>query len=208
MIPFNTIVSFVIASALLALSPGPDNIFVLTQSALYGWKRGFIIIAGLGTGLLFHTTIVALGVAALFKTSVIAFTALKIAGAAFLLYLAYGAFTAKVKNDEVQANQTSAGMYNLYLRGLIMNVTNPKVSIFFLAFLPQFAKPENGPIYLQIFLLGALFMLSALVVFGAIALGAGIISDQMKKSDRVQLIMNKIAAVVFVLLALRLVVLP
>jgi len=123
---------------MLALAPGPDNIFVLTQSAVFGSRAGVMVTLGLCTGLLFHTAAVALGVVTLFQASPIAFTALKIAGAVYLLFLAWQMFKAGTSSftisDEVKL---SAGQF--YSRGIILNVTNPKVAIFFLAFLPQFA---------------------------------------------------------------------
>ena len=202
--PFESIVAFVVASALLSIAPGPDNIFVLTQSALYGRKSGVLVTIGLCTGLIVHTTAVALGVAAIFQTSVVAFTVLKVVGAMYLTYLAWQAFRASVKNlDAPGSNLRSHGA--LYRRGIIMNITNPKVSIFFLAFLPQFASPENGPLAPQIFLLGGVFICVAFVVFGAIALLAGVLGGWLHRSPRAQVHLNRIAGTVFAGLALKLV---
>ena len=202
--PFESIVAFVVASALLSIPPGPDNIFVLTQSALYGRKSGVLVTIGLCTGLIVHTTAVALGVAAIFQTSVVAFTVLKVVGAMYLTYLAWQAFRASVKNlDAPGSNLRSHGA--LYRRGIIMNITNPKVSIFFLAFLPQFASPENGPLAPQIFLLGGVFICVAFVVFGAIALLAGVLGGWLHRSPRAQVHLNRIAGTVFAGLALKLV---
>jgi len=198
------IIAFTLASTLLSLAPGPDNIFVLTQSALYGRRSGILITLGLCTGLIFHTTAVALGVAAIFAVSVTAFTLLKLIGAGYLLYLAWGAFRACASNldDGPRANQPAAGA--LYRRGILMNITNPKVAIFFLAFLPQFADPAAGSLPLQIFLLGAIFMAAALGVFIAIACMAGFIADWLKGSARAQVLLNRLAVLVFTALALRL----
>lgn len=204
MIPFDTILLFLGASIALALAPGPDNIFVLTQSALYGRLAGFCVTLGLCSGLLVHTTAVALGVAAIFQTSAFAFNALKIAGALYLLYLAWGAFRAGAEEISPEKGERKS-LRALYLRGVVMNITNPKVGIFFLAFLPQFASPANGSITVQIILLGALFALSTIVVFGSIAWAAGFLSVWLQKSDRGQIIMNRVAGVVFVGLALKLV---
>ena len=149
----NTIFVFITASVLLALAPGPDNIYVLTQSMIVSRIAGIIITLGLCTGLIVHTTLVAFGVAVIFKTSVIAFSILKYAGAAYLLYLAWKAIAAS--GDELNLHKdTNSSFLYYYRRGIIMNVTNPKVSIFFLAFLPQFTNPENGPVTLQIIFLG------------------------------------------------------
>ena len=204
MIPFESIAVFLIASALLSIAPGPDNIFVLTQSALYGKKSGVLVTLGLCTGLIVHTTAVAFGVAAIFQTSVIAFTVLKIIGAVYLAYLAWQAFRASATSFEsAGSNLRSNGA--LYRRGVVMNITNPKVSIFFLAFLPQFVSPDHGPLAPQIFLLGAVFICVAWVIFSAIAVLAGALGAWLHNSPRAQVYLNRIAGAVFAGLALKLV---
>ncbi|WP_100640919.1 LysE family translocator [Marinobacter salexigens] len=198
-----TIVTFVVASTLLGIAPGPDNIFVLTQSALYGKRSGILITLGLCSGLVVHTAAVALGVAALIQTSVIAFTVLKVLGALYLLVLAWQAFRAPVGRLEAPgSNLRSAGA--LYRRGIIMNITNPKVSIFFLAFLPQFVAPEHGHITAQIFLLGGIFIFVSLVVFCLVAVLAGALGNRLHQSTKTQLYLNRIAGAVFAGLALKL----
>jgi threonine/homoserine/homoserine lactone efflux protein len=130
MIPIEVLGTLFAASVVLALAPGPDNIFVLTQSALHGRSASLLVTMGLCTGLLVHTAAVSFGVAALIQTSQYAFTILKFAGAAYLLYLAWQAIRAARSKIPVDANsQLTAGQ--LYRRGIIMNVTNPKVSILF-----------------------------------------------------------------------------
>lgn len=136
MIPAEVLLVFVAASAALAIAPGPDNIFVLTQSAIHGPQAGICITLGLCTGLLVHIAAVTLGVAALLKTSAVAFTTLKLVGAAYLVYLAWQAFRAG-ETQITTESQTAVSTKKLYLRGILMNVTNPKVAIFFLAFLPR-----------------------------------------------------------------------
>lgn len=203
MIPIDSLLVFFSASLLLALSPGPDNIFVLTQSALRGAFAGFIITLGLCTGLLVHTSAVAFGVAAIFKTSALAFAVLKYIGAGYLLYMAWKAFRASPA-EITAGNSSERSLSVLYRRGIIMNITNPKVSIFFLAFLPQFADPARGAMILQILLLGLLFILAALIVFGMVCLLAGTIGDRLRRSPRTQNIINRIAGLVLVGLALKL----
>lgn len=203
MLPIETVFAFFTASILLGLAPGPDNIFVLTQSALRGKGPGLVVMLGLCTGLIVHTIAVALGVAILFQTSALAFTALKFIGAAYLLYLAWQAF--KAPAEKIQAESSGINKYRkLYGRGIIMNITNPKVSIFFLAFLPQFADPDRGPISLQMLLLGGLFILATILVFGSIALLGGTLGQVLNRSARTQKILNKIAGTVFLTLALKL----
>ncbi|WP_339858741.1 LysE family translocator [Pseudohongiella acticola] len=205
MIPIETVAIFLTASVALALAPGPDNIFVLTQSALYGRKAGILVTLGLCTGLLVHTAIVSLGVAAIFQTSVLAFNILKTVGALYLLYLAYQAFRARATRLGEDTEEKQAWR-KLYTRGIIMNITNPKVAIFFLAFLPQFANPAVGSITIQMLMLGALFIVATLLVFGVVAWFAGFLGEWIKKSEKAQTIMNRVAGTVFVVLALRLAV--
>lgn len=203
MLPIETVILFLTASVALAFAPGPDNIFVLTQSALYGRKAGFLVTLGLCTGLLVHTAAVSLGVAAIFQTSVLAFNLLKIVGALYLLYLAYQAFRAGASSIE-EGEGPQWPWRKLYSRGIIMNITNPKVAIFFLAFLPQFADPARGSVTVQMLLFGAMFIVATLLVFGSIAWFAGFLGEWLKGSARAQIIMNRVAGTVFAGLALRL----
>ncbi|MGO1500764.1 MAG: LysE family translocator [Marinobacter sp.] len=203
MMPVESLITFAIASAFLSIAPGPDNIFVLTQSALYGKKSGVLVTLGLCTGLVVHTTAVAFGVAAIFQTSVVAFTLLKIVGAIYLLFLAWQAFRASASRLEAPGSNLRSSSA-LYRRGIIMNITNPKVSIFFLAFLPQFASPAQGHLAPQIFLLGGVFMGISLVIFSAVAILAGQLGGWLNNSPKAQVYLNRIAGAVFTGLALKL----
>lgn len=206
MLTYQIALSFFGIAILLALAPGPDNLFVLMQAALWGKGAGMVVVLGLCTGLIGHTIAVAVGLAAVFATSETAFTALKLAGAAYLLYLAWGAFRARAMVSEKGASRPARLPYTtLFRRGIIMNLTNPKVSLFFLAFLPQFTSPARGSVALQTVSLGALFMLATLLVFGCIALFSGAFGQMLKKSSRAQLWLNRIAGLVFLGLAVRLV---
>nr|WP_321462385.1 LysE family translocator [uncultured Cohaesibacter sp.] len=203
---FDVMGLFIVTSAVLGLAPGPDNIFILTQSALSGRKAGLIVTLGLCTGILIHTMLVALGVSVIFKSSEIAFTLLKIAGASYLAYLAFQAFRAGASDLEGDDGQAQTlHVRRLYIRGIIMNITNPKVAIFFLAFLPQFADPSRGPLSVQLLILGVVFDLVTLIVFTFICLGAGYIGEWLKKTRIAQIAINYIAGVIFLGLAVRLV---
>ena len=198
-----TLTLFASASILLALAPGPDNLFVLTQSALKGRLLGIVVTLGLCTGLIVHTSAVALGVAAIFQASALAFNLLKFVGAAYLAYLAWGAFRAGAASlDSAAGEAVGPGRY--YLRGIVMNVTNPKLSIFFLAFLPQFTDPARGPLPLQIGVLGLIFIAATVLVFGAFSLLAGVIGDWFRRSPRAQRLLNRAAGLIFLALALKL----
>ena len=197
-----TIITFVAASVVLSLVPGPDNIFVMSHSALKGWRIGFYTTLGLCTGLIGHTVLVAIGVSVIFQTSAIAFNGLKIIGAFYLLYLAW----LSVQNKELNLGGTDKDSTNrsYYFTGVIMNLTNPKVALFFLVFLPQFVNTSNNNVSIQIFLLGLLFILSALCVFTSIAYLASFLEDILKKSKTVNKNLNILAALIYFALAINL----
>ena len=200
---FDILLTFFGVSVLLGLSPGPDNLFVLLQSALQGRRAGLYVVLGLCTGLLFHTAAVALGLAAVFAASSTAFTVLKLGGAAYLIYLAWQVFRAPVGNAAgAQARPLTAAQ--MYRRGVIMNLSNPKVLIFFLAFFPQFVNPAQGAVGLQIICLGAVFIIATLLTFGAIAWFAATVGQAFQRSTRAQRGLNWLAGTVFLGLAARL----
>ena len=197
-----TIIAFVTASVVLSLVPGPDNLFVMSHSALKGWRIGFYTTLGLCTGLIGHTVLVAIGVSVIFQTSAIAFTGLKIIGACYLLYLAW----LSIQNKELNLGGTDKNSTNrsYYFTGVIMNLTNPKVALFFLVFLPQFVNTSNNNVTIQIFLLGLLFILSALCVFSSIAYLASFLENFLKKSKTVNKNLNILAALIYFALAINL----
>lgn len=209
----DTLLAFFGVSLLLGITPGPDNLFVLVQSAQRGWRAGMAVVVGLCAGLVVHTTAVALGLAALFAASATAFTVLKYLGAAYLAWLAWQSLRPQPEpvQDEAQAGiapspseRPAASAWRMVGRGMVMNLTNPKVLIFFLAFLPQFANPALGSVAPQIMLLGVVFMLATLLVFGAIALFSGTFGTLLLRSERAQRWLNRAAGVVFLGLAVRL----
>lgn len=195
--------SFLGLAILLALSPGPDNLFVLTLSATHGRRAGLFVVLGLCTGLAGHTLAVTAGLAALFATSATAFLVIKLLGAGYLFYLGIQAL-----RPAPAARQTAAPAAHapgvLYRRGIVMNLTNPKVSLFFLAFLPQFTRPELGNPALQSVQLAGLFMLATLLVFGAVAWFAGLIGERLRQHPGIERLLNRAAGLVFIGLALRL----
>jgi threonine/homoserine/homoserine lactone efflux protein len=204
MLSAHTALAFFAASVLLALVPGPDNVFVLLHAAVHGARAGLLVVLGLCSGLLFHTAAVALGLAALLAASSAALTALKVLGAAYLLWLAWLSWRAPAGLGKGES-MPALGAHQTYLRGVLMNISNPKVALFFLAFLPQFVEPAGGPVVLQILQLGGIFMLATLLTFGAIALLAGRFGQLLQTSPRAQVALNRLASVVFAGLALRLV---
>ena len=205
MIPADVLAAFAAVSLLLCISPGPDNLFVLTQSALYGRMAGLRVTLGLCTGLIAHTAVVALGIAALIRATPVAFHLLKLAGAAYLWWLAWQALRAVPANVTDHRRQQPGG-WQLYRRGILMNVSNPTVTRFFLALLPQFADPARGALWLQFVQLGVVFMLSTLLVFGLVACLAGAIGQWLGRTPQAQRVLHVLAALVYLGLALRLLV--
>ncbi|AAM72497.1 MAG TPA: LysE family translocator [Chlorobaculum sp.] len=202
MIDFQTFFLFFPVALLLALSPGPDNLFVLAQSAQHGRPAGFAVTIGLCTGLIGHTLAVAFGLAAVVKASALAFTVLKIAGALYLLWLAWQAWRAGGEVGESNAHALSG--IELYRRGMVMNLTNPKVSLFFLAFLPQFTDPRHGSMTMQFIELGALFILATLIVFAGLSMVAGGLGERFRRSPAALRLVNRAAAMIFTGLAIKL----
>lgn len=200
MISLGTAASFFLAALLLGFAPGPDILFVLAQSAVHGPRAGLSTMCGLITGLIWHTGLVAAGVAALIVASPIAFLCLKILGSLYLIYLAVLSWKAgsMAAGDTIPA---FPGCMALFRRGIIMNVTNPKVTVFFLAFLPQFCSPEAGNVALQCLQLGVLFALAAAVAFTTTSLLAGRILAKVRTSTKGQVIMNRACAVIFIVMA-------
>ena len=195
-----TILTFISASVVLSLVPGPDNIFVLTQSAIRGRGVGILTTLGLCSGLIVHTVLVSLGVAVIFQTSQLAFQGLKIIGACYLVFLAYRA----MKSESIDLKDSDKPKKPFYLTGVVMNLTNPKVAIFFLVFLPQFVNIDSGRVSTQMFVLGLIFTLCALCVFSFIAYLSSFLKPLLSKSPALVKRLNIFAAFVYVALALNL----
>ena len=175
------LLSFLGASILLSLMPGPDNIFVLTESLTKGYRNGVAISLGLCVGVLLHTLAAATGLSIIIQQSAIAFSVVKYLGAAYLIYLAYLA-TRELRQDlDLTSNVSNEDfrIIPLIKKGFMMNVLNPKVSLFFIAFLPQFIKVDGLNITLQMIFLGLIFMLQALVVFSFIAILSSRLTKQL-----------------------------
>ena len=192
--------AFVVTSVLLAFAPGPDNMFVLVQSAVHGVKAGLFTVLGLIVGVAIQTVAAALGVAAIVAASPTLFWGIRIVGALYLAYLAYMSWTHPVAGEEKASEVMTPA--KLFRRGVIMNVTNPKVQIFFLAFFPQFVTKGAGATQtaVEMAILGLTFMLATALVFSFIAFCSGSLADRLR-TPRVQFWMNRSAAVIFLCLA-------
>lgn len=174
----NLLLTFLGASVLLTIMPGPDNIFVLTESLTRGRKNGILVSLGLSMGVLVHTSAATLGLSVIIQQSATVFTLIKYLGATYLFYLALRALKEKkmdvgTGSETIQGEQSLIRPFTLVRTGLLMNVLNPKVALFFVAFLPQFVSPGNLRMPVQLMLLGLLFALQALLIFSLISYLAG-----------------------------------
>lgn len=183
---------------LITLLPGPDIIFVITQGLTRGRKEAIFTALGLGTGCIFHTTIAAFGIALIFQQSPLAFNILKILGVLYLLYLSYKAY--KTANDVINTedNQAQAG----FLKGILMNILNPKVILFFLAFLPQFVPAGTKNICLYMMMLGIIFMTIATIILTTMALISSKLNELLLKNKNLMVIINKFSAFAIFTLAI------
>lgn len=192
------LVSFSIATVLLALSPGPDNIYVLTQSLAHGSSSGIATVAGLISGCIVHTALLAFGVSALITASPILFFIIKCIGAAYLLYLAFKVFRADASISFTEDGGKRKSNWQYFKIGVVMNIVNPKVMLFFIAFFPAFLwNPSEGTV-LQFFMLGGIFMAVSFIVFSGIALLAGSISKYLKRNSQVGFFLKWLQILVFV----------
>ena len=169
--------SFFLLAMALGIAPGPDILFVFAQSLAQGPSAGSLVTLGLCTGLCVHVTLAALGFAAVMKRCPFAFQAVTWCGALYLVWLGWGAWRSAVVAVPTDQPAAEALPYlRLYLRGIVMNLCNPKVILFFIALMPRFIVPEKGGTTRQFLVLGLLFIVATLIVFNAVALLGGSVS--------------------------------
>lgn len=206
---FATFIYFLTASILLTLAPGPDNLYLLTKSLSDGAKSGVILAAGLISGIIFHTILVMVGVAAFIQNSTIAFTILKFFGAAYLIFLAFKAFQSARAGKKISMQKSGAKISyaELYRRGVLMNVLNPKVLLFFIAFLPQFVNFSAPSPSLQIILLGIIFAIQGFIIMASIAICAGKVRKLILRKKNLGQVFNYVEALVLLIIALTLIIL-
>jgi threonine/homoserine/homoserine lactone efflux protein len=196
------LIYFLGASVALTIAPGPDNIFVVTQGIARGRKPAIITALGMCSGLSVHTAGAAFGISAVFYSSAVAFSIVKYAGAAYLLYLAFR--TLRESSVIRLPNGDDRPYAALFGRGFIMNVLNPKVAMFFLAFLPQFVTPDTAHFPLEMLLLGFIFMIQAVIIFCLIGYFSGSIGRLVTSRPRMARLFDLLTAGVFVSLGIRL----
>ncbi|WP_106794492.1 LysE family translocator [Aquimarina sp. Aq78] len=195
---YEILYTFVLATSALALSPGPDNIFVLMQSVVNGKKYGLAVVAGLMSGCIIHTTLVAFGVSAIIKQSEMLFFIIKLFGALYLFFLAYKVFRSEASVSLSENSMPKKSLGELFKQGFVMNVLNPKVSIFFLAFFPGFLFSNTISNVLQFYILGFLFIVVSFIIFGLVAVLAGSIAEYLKKNSRIGVVLKWLQIIVFI----------
>jgi threonine/homoserine/homoserine lactone efflux protein len=207
MLPLDTLLAFLAVSVVITFAPGPDNLMVLGQSLARGRRAGFGIAVGCALGCFTHTLWATLGVSAVLAAAPHAFLALKLAGAAYLVWLGVHALRSGGTLGAPPAASAPALPWRRYVaRGFIANAINPKVALFFLAFLPQFARPEVGAAAPQMVLLGLVFALQTVLVFGAIAVAAGAIGGVLARRPRLGPWLDRVAGAIFIGLAVNLLI--
>ncbi|MDQ3027339.1 MAG: LysE family translocator [Pseudomonadota bacterium] len=193
---------FIVASALLAIAPGPDIIYVLARGVSQGARAGFAAALGFATGCIFHTVLAAVGIAALIRSSELAFDLVRYAGAAYLVWIGVQALRHRA-SFSIEGAREAKALATIYRQSVIGNVLNPKVTLFFLAFLPQFVNTQAGNVGLQMALLGATFMVLTVVIFGAVAVFSGWIGAWIRRKPVIGERLNLLAGITFIALGIR-----
>jgi threonine/homoserine/homoserine lactone efflux protein len=193
---------FLAASALLTIAPGPDIVTVLTRGVSQGRKAGLAAALGFATGCLFHTALAALGVAALIRSSDVAFNTVRWAGAAYLVWIGIQALRHRASFSLAVTGDTKALMV-VYRQSVIGNALNPKVTLFFLSFLPQFVDTGADGVAWQMAYLGLVFMAQTAVIFGAVALFSGWIGERLRAHPALGERLNLFAGLTFIAIGIR-----
>nr|MDT0661516.1 LysE family translocator [Micromonospora sp. DSM 115978] len=195
---------FLVAVLVICVTPGPDMLYVLATSVSQGVRAGLVASVGMSVGMLVHTVVVALGLAALVSTVPVVFDVIKFAGAAYLVYIGIRSWRDSSSASTVE-RRPIVPMRTVLWRATMTNLLNPKIVLFYLAFLPQFVDADRGRPGVQLLILGLLFVVVGLLVDSAIALTAGWLGEWLQRRHRLDKLLNRIAGTVFVALAARLV---
>jgi threonine/homoserine/homoserine lactone efflux protein len=193
---------FLAASALLTIAPGPDIVYVLTRGIAHGRKAGLAAALGFATGCVFHTLLAALGIAALIRSSPLAFDLVRYAGAAYLAWIGIQAIR-HASAFSLEAAGDQRALVTIFRQSVVGNALNPKVTLFFLSFLPQFVNAEAGHVGAQMALLGVVFMAQTVVIFGLAALFSGALGNWVRGKPAFAARLNLFAGLTFIALGLR-----
>jgi threonine/homoserine/homoserine lactone efflux protein len=193
---------FLAASVAVTAAPGPDNLQVLARGISQGRAAGLVAALGFAAGLTFHTTLAAFGVAALLRSSPLAFEIVKIAGGLYLIWIGFKALTSRgLASAHERAPQPLSSVFR---QSVVGNMMNPKVTLFFVVFLPQFVDPSGTQrVAVQMIELGLVFMLQTLAIFSVFGLFAGTLGAWLKRRPRVGVWLDRLAGATFIALGLR-----
>lgn len=198
----HSFVLFMAAALALNLTPGPDMLYVAARSASDGRDAGIASAFGIAAGLLVHITLIALGLAALLAAVPVANTILRLGGAAYLIYIGVRAL---LRPGGLAARSLKpAARFTAFRQGLVTNVLNPKIALFFLAFLPQFVEPERGSAALQVVMLGLLFNISGTLVNVAVALLVSRAAGRIARDERIGRVSQRLTGSLLIALGLHL----
>jgi threonine/homoserine/homoserine lactone efflux protein len=193
---------FLVAAAVLTIAPGPDIVYVLTRGVSQGRKAGVAAALGFASGCLFHTALAALGIAALIRASDVAFNAVRWAGAAYLIWIGSQALRHR-STFSLAGHDGAKALFAIYRQSVLGNALNPKVTLFFLSFLPQFVNTSAGNTAGQMALLGVLFMAQTAVIFGAVAIFSGWIGERVRAHPAIGERLGLFAGITFIALGIR-----
>jgi threonine/homoserine/homoserine lactone efflux protein len=193
---------FLATSMAITFAPGPDNLQVLARGISQGRAAGLVAALGFAAGITFHTTLATLGIAALLRSSPMAFQAIKYAGAAYLIWIGIKAL--RSQGLATAHERPAQPLWSVFRQSVFGNMLNPKVTLFFLVFLPQFIEPHGvQSVAVQMLELGALFMLQTVVIFSLFGVCAGMIGGWLKRRPRVGVWLDRLAGATFIAIGIR-----
>ncbi|MYM21041.1 LysE family transporter [Duganella sp. FT135W] len=200
---------FIISGLLLNIMPGPDNLLIMSRSATQGWRAGSAAALGIGTGTMVHVLAAALGLSAVLSTSAAAFTVVKWVGTAYIVYMGIGMLRSKLRGEDEDRDVVARAAQPLawrkiYFQGFLTNVLNPKVALFFLAFVPQFIHADAGSKPLAFIILGTIFNFNGMLYCHGLALFTAFASTRLKIKPLVSLWLNRTMGGLFLALGARL----
>ncbi|MFQ6370550.1 LysE family translocator [Shewanella sp. YIC-542] len=198
---------FMLSGLLLNLTPGPDNLLIVSKSAAQGWRAGCMAALGIASGVLLHITAAALGLSAILASSATAFTLVKVVGAAYLIYIGVKALLAKSKQADDGLSVAKCAPVSLrktYMQGVLTNALNPKIALFFLAFMPQFISQDAEQKALAFLLLGLIFEFNSMIYCMLLAVIADMASRRFQGRQQLANVLNKLVGTLFVSLGVKL----
>lgn len=195
---------YLLTSLLLNVTPGTDTMYIISRSASQGRKAGYYSVLGISTGSFIHTLLAAFGLSIILAKSIVLFTAIKLIGAAYLIYLGIKMLRQKSPLNFESSVLQHKELKMIYMQGVITNVTNPKVALFFISFLPQFIHPDNpyGPV--PFILLGISFIMTGTIWCFIIAYFASFATKKLRENAKIADLLNKLTGIVFIGLGIKL----